>query len=157
MDSPLTPAPPPSQALLPSFPPGAQATPSLQLLLWLTTRVSYPCGPSGTSKSVRTDRGSVLRMLVQMEFWMDAVGNAWQKGRGEYGGQAADTQNMHTKGRAQSLDPLSGLRKHPSTGANRPSWLFLIKAQSSRECPRISMPKGKEALHLSNPFYAHGL
>lgn len=74
MDSPLTPPPHHKPFYNPSpWGPGhtqLPATACSALRLWLTTRVSYPCGPSGTSKSVRTDRGSVLRMLVQMEFWM---------------------------------------------------------------------------------------
>lgn len=48
-----------------------------------------------------------MAMLVQMEFCMDGLGPAWQKGWGEYGAQAAGTLRKCTGGARHSLCPLS--------------------------------------------------
>lgn len=142
---------------LQSFPQGTSRAPAIAcsaLKLWLTACVSYPRRPSGTWKSVRKDWGSVMAMLVPMELCMDELCNAWQNGRGEYGGQAAGTLGICRQWARRNLYTFFlGSETTHSQGKVCPKACSSSEHRAPQECPGLSMPKGMEALYLSNPFY----
>lgn len=72
------------------------------------------CGPSGSLRSVRTDGGSLMAMLGQMDFCMEELGPARQKGRGEYEGQAAGTLRICTGRASTASAPSPWAPKTPS-------------------------------------------